>query len=51
MALNNLMNYNMDVSTDLSIIKKYLYLYTKKHLIDLKTIKPLISLQKYQNHA
>lgn len=50
-ALNNLMNYNMDVSTDLSIIKKYLYLYTKKHLIDLKTIKPLISLQKYQNHA
>ena len=51
MGVNNLMSYNIKTIVDLPIIKKYLYLYTKKHLIDLKNINPLISFQKYKNYA
>lgn len=51
MVFNNLMNYNIKSEVDLQTIKKYLYLYTKRHLIDLKSIKPLISLQKYQSYV
>ena len=36
---------------DINSMKKYLYYFTRKHITDIKTIKPLQSLKNYINNV